>query len=88
MASISGLIIPAKDECILYKGPAFEGKSYIFKGYNNFAMSDVSFENAASSFMCGSEVFAYFCLNGATTIDDCLNHTASTTAGRISNPSM
>ena len=55
---------------------------------NNFAMSDVSFDNAASSFMCGSEVFAYFCLNGATTIDDCLNYTASTTAGRISNPSM
>ena len=51
-------------------------------------MSDVGFDGWASSFMCGSEVFAYFCLNGATDTNDCLNYSASTTAGRISNPSM
>ena len=51
-------------------------------------MSDVGFNDVASSFMCGSEVFAYFCNNGASSIDDCLNNTASTTAGRITNPYM
>ena len=51
-------------------------------------MSDYAIENSTSSFMCGSEVFAYFCYNPSVTdVASCLvSANGDTSAGRISNP--
>ena len=87
-ASVAGIPLPAKDQCILYPFANYQGDPKIFTGYNTYNMSDYAADNAVSSFMCGSEVFAYFCTSPSATVATCLGGGNSTTAGRISNPSL
>ena len=51
-------------------------------------MGDYGFNDVASSFRCGTNVFAYFCDNDSNTFNDCLYGRGATSAGRISNPEM
>ena len=53
-------------------------------------MGNYGFNDKASSFRCGTNVFAYFCDNNtnADTLNECLNGRGATSAGRISNPNM
>ena len=55
------------------------------KGYSHFNLSDYGFNDAASSWKCGLEVYAFLCDDGTPYHNRC-NSDGTTQAGLISNP--